>query len=137
MPAVNRPMFQRQHNARGSKGNDLSRDIPNEYRRHVGAWLREHRLANDLRQEDLAVALGVVATAISQIENGRASIPPERYEALADFLGIPHAEFGKTMLRYTNPWAYAMIFGHTKEIRDEIENIPSRHGTVKGPRYDS
>jgi len=133
MAAINRPLYHRTNN-RGSKGNDLTRDIPSEYRRRVGAWLKDLRLDAELRQQDIGDALGICFTAISSIENGRGAVPPDRYEAIADLLGVPKEEFGKKMLRYTNPWAYGMIFGFTKELRDELGHVLNRNGTHTGVR---
>lgn len=134
MPSINRPLYHRQpgNSNRGSSGNDLSRDIPQEYRRRVGIWLRDMRTDGGMRQQDLGDALGVGFTTISSIENGRSAIPPDRYETLAEILGVPNAEFGKLMLRYSNPWAYGMIYGFTKALREELGQFPNRNGTNAG-----
>jgi len=132
MPNLSRPLHGR--NARGSTGSDLGRDIPHDYRRKVGAWIRERRLASQLTQQDLANQLGVGFTAISAIEVGRGSVPPERYEAMADALGIDHEEFAKVMLRYSNPWAYGMLFGKDRKLKDELKEMPERVGHGGPPR---
>lgn len=133
MPTINRP-FHKRVTARGSKPSDLTRDVAHDYRRTVGAWIQHHRSDKDLTQKELGDLIGVGPTAISAIELGRGSIPPERYEVLATVLGIPLETFGMTMLRYTNPWCYAMIFGKDdKKLRDDLETIPTRGGSPLPP----
>ena len=119
---------------RGSKGDDLSRDIPHDYRRYVGQWLRDLRVQSNLRQQDVADVLGLGFTAVSAMETGRTSVPPEQYEAMANVLGVDHVEFGKTMLRYSNPWAYKMIFGADRKLTDELSELPGRKIQAPGPR---
>ena len=117
---------------RGSSGSDLSRDIGYDYRRTVGRHVRDWRLAKGLTQEQLAQQMGMGFTAVSAIETGRGAVPPERYEDFAAILGVPRREFGKFMLRYTNPWAYAMIFeeeAHADpQLRRDLQAIPERLG---------
>lgn len=141
MPTVNRPFAQRARRRGASPNNlDLSRDIPHDYRRVVGAWLRDLRLKAGMTQAQLADILGVGFTAISAIEVGRGSVPPERYDALASALGVDRAEFGKTMLRYSNPWAFEMIYGDAMSrserarLKEELAQMPTRVGNGSGPR---
>lgn len=121
MPAFSRPLF-----GRGST-------IAYDYRRRLGQFLAERRLAREMTQEELANLLGVVPTSISAIELGRSTVAPERCEAYAEALGLDKADFGKLMFRYSNPWLYAMIFGveGDPELQKDLANIPER---VKPPK---
>lgn len=113
---------------RGSSGTDLTRDIPHDYRRQSGAYLRDLRTKRGLTQQQLGEQIGVGFTAVSAIENGRVSVPPDKYELLVSALGVPRQEFGKIMLRFSNPWAYALIFGAREQaLKDELAAMPSRY----------
>ena len=131
MTAISNPLAGR---SRGDSA-DIPRDLAYEYRRRVGAWLREARLRADMTQQQLADRLGMGFTAVSAVETGRNAIPPERYEALADALGIDHAEFGKFLLRYTNPWCYALIYGtRERSLREDLGLIPERLTARTAPK---
>jgi transcriptional regulator with XRE-family HTH domain len=78
-----------------------------------------------LTQADLAKALGIeYYSAISAIEVGRNSVPPERYADFARCLRVEPKEFIKKILELTNPWAYAMLF--LEDPYTEIEKIKAR-----------
>jgi transcriptional regulator with XRE-family HTH domain len=110
--------------SRGSIGWDLKGDTAHDYRRRVGAWLREKRLQRGLRQIDVAERIGIKSGDVSGYENGRGTPPPECYRALASLLRVRKVTFGKTMLRYTNPWAYRMLFGDDDgSIQADIERL--------------
>ena len=105
----------------------LPRDLGYEYRRRLGAWVRQARLAVGLTQQQLADRLGVGFTAISAVENGRNNIPPERYELLAEALGVDKQDFGRLVLRWTNPWLYALLFGDGEHsLKEDLGAIPER-----------
>lgn len=70
-------------------------DYAGEYRRRHAAYLRGLREALELRQEDVADALEVHHTMVSQWETGRSFIPPDRYAELADVLKVDRAETTK------------------------------------------
>jgi transcriptional regulator with XRE-family HTH domain len=137
MPTPTRPMYKRsQSGGRGNPPTALGRDIAHDYRRIVGAWLCDLRLNAGLTQAELGEILGVGYTAISAVEVGRGSIPPEKYETLADTLVVDREEFGKFVLRYSNPWMYRLLFGDTdKTLRADIEALPPRGRTVR-PRAE-
>lgn len=83
-----------------------------ESRREAGRWLRTAREERGLSQRALAAALGIeYYTFVAQIEAGRGRIPPERYEAWANALGIEPKEFVKQVLRYYEPATYRILFG--------------------------
>ena len=62
-------------------------------RKEAGRWLRELREKRGLSQRELAHKVGAeIYTLISQLEQGRGRIPPDRYLVWADALGIEPAE---------------------------------------------
>lgn len=88
-------------------------DTRDELRKEAGAWLRELREGRGLSQRRLADHLGYeYYTAISQLETGRGRIPPDRYEAWAEALGVPPVEFVRTLLGYYDPETYRILFAH-------------------------
>jgi len=101
------------------------RDIGYDHRRAAGVYIAELRIRRGFSQRELAKVLGVVNTAISAIELGRNSVPPERYEELADALGVPHRTFAKVMLKHTNPWLFAMLYPD-EMAPEELNTIPER-----------
>jgi transcriptional regulator with XRE-family HTH domain len=84
-----------------------------ELRKEAGAWLRELREVRGLSQRRLAAQLGSdYYTFVSQLETGRGRIPPDRYEAWAEALGVPPFDFVKKLLRYYDPETYRILFGN-------------------------
>ena len=80
-------------------------------RREGGLWLKRRREELGLSQRDVADCLGLkFYSFISQVENGRAPIPPELLRDWAAALRIPTAEFARTMLRYFSPILYGALF---------------------------
>ena len=89
------------------------RDDPKvqELRREAGAWLRALREEKGLSQRQLAEQVGAgFYTFISQLETGRGRIPPDRYEAWANTLGVPAAQFVRTLLKFYDPVTYRILF---------------------------
>lgn len=106
---------------------DLENDLSYQYRRRIGLELRDARVSAGLTQVELGKLLGIQGTAISGMEVGRASLPPERYEEIAEICGIPKAPWGKFLLRYSNPWLYALIYGHrAQDLKRDLNMIPER-----------
>lgn len=65
-----------------------------------------------MTQRQLASAVGIeYYTFISQIEQGRGRIPPDRYEIWSKALKTDSREFAITMLKYNEPHIYELIFG--------------------------
>jgi transcriptional regulator with XRE-family HTH domain len=88
-----------------------------EMRRRSGVYLREARIRAGLTQIEIARLVGFpYYTMVSQLEQGRGFVPPERYAAYADALGIDRQEFVKEQLRVQNPWAHAILFGTKREL---------------------
>jgi transcriptional regulator with XRE-family HTH domain len=84
-----------------------------ELRRVGGRWLKERRESAGLSQRQLADILGVeYYTFISQIETGHGRIPPDRYEAWANAIGLSLADFVREILRYYDPVTFSILFGN-------------------------
>lgn len=82
-----------------------------ELRRAAGEWLRKLREQRGLSQRDLARLIGAeYYTFISQLEMGRGRVPPDRYKAWADALGLTPRTFVKTLFRYYDPVTYGILF---------------------------
>jgi transcriptional regulator with XRE-family HTH domain len=100
-------------------------DLGMENRRIVGDYIADLRRRRGLTQLDVAKALGMRDAAVSAIELGRNSLPPERMAALADVLGVNRREFAKQVTRHYNPWLFSMLF--PKELPEEaLEGLPER-----------
>lgn len=83
-----------------------------ELRRLGGRWLKEKRESAGLSQRQLAEILGVeYYTFISQIETGHGRIPPDRYQAWADAIGLDLPDFVREILRYYDPVTFSILFG--------------------------
>lgn len=88
-------------------GHDVQR-----LRQEAGLWLKGLREARGLTQRQLAAAVGVdYYTFISQVEAGRGRIPPDRYEAWANAMGIAPADFVRQLMRFYDPETYRLLFG--------------------------
>lgn len=87
-------------------------------RKEAGRWLRELREKRGLSQRELAKKVGAeYYTLISQLENGRGRIPPERYPIWADALGVELRAFVRGLMAYYDPVTYAILFGSPRERR--------------------
>lgn len=94
-------------------GNPQKRTAPEvqELRREGGKWLKELREKSGLSQRQLANAVGAdYYTFISQLETGRGRIPPDRYEAWANALGVRPDRFVRDVLRYYDPITFGLLF---------------------------
>jgi transcriptional regulator with XRE-family HTH domain len=89
-----------------------SAKLTQQLRSQAGAWLRELREKRGLSQRDLAEKVGAeYYTFISQLENGRGRIPPDRYLIWAEALAVDPREFVRTLMSYYDPVTYEIIFG--------------------------
>src|SRR5262245_7876487 len=80
-------------------------------RSQAGSWLRELREKRGLSQRDLAERVGAeYYTFVSQLENGRGRIPPDRYLVWAEALGVQPREFVRKLMSYYDPVTYDLIF---------------------------
>src|SRR4051812_6176905 len=82
-----------------------------QYRAKIGMRIRSMRLDANMTQRELGDLLGVGETSISALESGRSSVSPERYEDLRRIFSLKPAEWGRFLLRYTDPWLFVMLFG--------------------------
>jgi transcriptional regulator with XRE-family HTH domain len=70
-------------------------------RKEAGRWLRELREKRGLSQRELADKVGAdIYTLISQLEQGRGRIPPDRYLVWAEALEIELGEFVRLLTYY-------------------------------------
>jgi transcriptional regulator with XRE-family HTH domain len=77
-----------------------------------GLWMREKREATGLSQRQFADKVGITYyTFISQLENGRGRLPPDRYEVWAEALGMDLRDFVKELMRFYDPVTYEILFG--------------------------
>lgn len=82
-----------------------------ELRREGGRWLKTQRERRGLSQRELATLVGSEHYSfISQLENGRGRIPPERYEAWSAAFGMANGRFVREILRFYDPIAHRMLF---------------------------
>lgn len=88
-------------------------------RQQAGIWLRDRRTEAGLSQRALANHVGFeYYTFISQLESGRGKVPSDRYAAYAEAVKVPAREFAMTMLRYSDPDTYNLIFTGEEEVAD-------------------
>ncbi|WP_274626596.1 helix-turn-helix domain-containing protein [Arvimicrobium flavum] len=93
--------------------------VEHQLRREGGAWLKNLRENVGLTQRAFSVTVGTdYYTFISQIENGRGRVPPERYKVWAEVLKVDPKEFMQGLMRYYDPYGYEMLFGEFPQPRD-------------------
>lgn len=102
-------------------------EVARRWRQSQGDYIRELRGDKGMTQSDLVAALGTSAhQLVSHIETGRVNVPIERVEDFADILGVERVEFAKNLLRFQNPWFYAMIFGADRALQAELKAAATR-----------
>ncbi len=83
-----------------------------QLRQDAGRWLKELRESKNMTQRDLAMRVGAeYYTFISQLENGRGRIPPDRYADWAKALDVPVRPFVKKLMGFYDPVTYDLLFG--------------------------
>lgn len=91
--------------------------VMQEKRRDGGLWLKQLRLAAGLSQRQLAQKVGAdYYTFISQLENGRGRVPPDRYEAWAEALDLPADTFVFNLMRFYDPITFGILFGEKENL---------------------
>jgi len=86
--------------------------LTQKLRVQAGSWLRELREKRGLSQREMAQKVGAeYYTFISQLENGRGRIPPDRYLVWAAALGVEPRDFVRELMSYYDPLTYDIIFG--------------------------
>jgi transcriptional regulator with XRE-family HTH domain len=89
-----------------------SSKLTQRLRSKAGTWLRELREKRGLSQRELAQKVGAeYYTFISQLEHGRGRIPPDRYLAWADALGVNPRKFVRGLMAFYDPMTYSIVFG--------------------------
>jgi transcriptional regulator with XRE-family HTH domain len=89
--------------------------LTQQLRMEAGRWLRSLREQRSLSQRDLAAKVGTeYYTFVSQLENGRGRIPPDRYLAWAEALGVDPKEFVRGLMYFYDPVTYEILFGAKK-----------------------
>ena len=83
-------------------------------RKEAGEWLRMLRERQNLSQRQLASKVGIdYYTFVSQLETGHGRIPPDRYQAWADALGVDAQLFVRQLMRYYDPVTHDLLFSDT------------------------
>jgi transcriptional regulator with XRE-family HTH domain len=109
-----------------------STKLTQKLRNEAGGWLRELREKRGLSQRGLAERVGAeYYTFISQLENGRGRIPPDRYLVWAEALGVEARAFVRTLMSYYDPVTYKIIFGEAPEPRTRV-----RRSSLPSPNVD-
>jgi len=105
------------------------RNQPARNKEIVGFWLKEKRLEMGLTQQEMLDRIGSDAwwSTWSAIERGERNLPPQLWSTVAKALSMDQQEFARILLRYTNPWAYGMIFGFNPALNEEIGAIPEHY----------
>jgi transcriptional regulator with XRE-family HTH domain len=82
-----------------------------DLRKEAGRWLKDRREARGLSQRRLAELVDVeYYTFISQLETGRGRIPPDKYRAWAQALGMDARELVLALLPFYDPTTYSILF---------------------------
>ena len=96
-------------------------------RRAGGRWLKALRTARGLSQRQMAREVGAeYYTFISQLENGRGRIPPDRYRAWARSLGVSPSTFVYNLMRFYDPVTFEILF----DADGRFGGDPARFRTV-------
>ena len=126
-----RPMSRGQSTS-SSLGEMPPRDMAYEYRRMAGAWLKAAREAQELTQSELAEKLNLGFTAVSAWEVGRGSLAPENYLAVIEALHLDKKDFARRMLRWTNPWLFALYENDTA-LQTELSHLDPEYKDTSVP----
>lgn len=82
-----------------------------EKRRDGGRWLKELREKAGLSQRGLAQLIDTeYYTFVSQLENGRGRIPPDKYILWSKALNVEPKTFVMSLMRYYDPVTYEILF---------------------------
>lgn len=103
------------------------KNLSGHYRLIIGAEMRRLRLETGMTQEAVGDELGIYKTGISAMEKGTGMIGFDKMLKLAEIYGAPRKKFGVFLLRYTNPWLFALIYGDDDpELRDDLGLPPTQ-----------
>ena len=88
----------------------LTQEEVKRLRKEAGAYLKDLRKAADLTQNALATNVGFdYYTMVSQIENGKVRLPPERLLAYAHAVGVSPKDLAWNTLKYYDPMTYEAL----------------------------
>lgn len=91
-------------------------DETRQLRQAGGVWLKDLREKAGLSQRELAAKVGAeYYTFISQVENGRGRVPPNRYAAWADAVNVPAKLFVQSLMHYYDPVTHKILFSEAPE----------------------
>jgi transcriptional regulator with XRE-family HTH domain len=101
--------------------------------REAGRWLRELRAKRGLTQRELARLVGAeYYTIISQLEAGRGRVPPDRYLAWAEAVGVEPRQFAHKLM-----WYYGLTpAGRADDVREAALPRRSSPGAGCAPETD-
>jgi len=115
----------------------LKTETAQKMRRLCGAYIRGLRIDAGLTQAQVAKALNYqYYTMISQVETGKARIPPEDYAKWASILGVDLRELAKTILFYMDPFTHHALFGGDHPLV-AVERDALRHKRNDGATDDA
>lgn len=108
-----------------------------ELRRAGGRWLKALRTARGLSQRQMAREVGAeYYTFISQLENGRGRIPPDRYRAWARSLGVAPSTFVFNLMRFYDPVTFELLFDEDGRFGEDPARFrridPEQDGASEG-----
>lgn len=88
-------------------------------RKEGGRWLKARREAAGLSQRQLHALVAPTSprTIVSSIENGRLSIPTERYEDWATALGLHPKVLTQVLIQFYDPILYSILFTDDGKLR--------------------
>ena len=76
-----------------------------------GLWLKGLREDAQLSQRELADKVGIsYYTFVSQLENGRGRLPPDRYEIWSEALNIDSKNFIRKLMQFYDPVTHRLLF---------------------------
>ncbi len=105
------------------------------WRMEQGELMASLRVRAGLSQDDVARAVGLKDhRSVSAIETGRRNVPPERQNAYAEAFGMDPADLVKQLMRYQNPWAYAVMFGTDAKLKQELESAQAHAESLRVPK---
>ncbi len=116
-------------------GRDQRLDDPTtqQLRREGGLWLKELReKAGHTQRSFAAIVAADYYTFISQIENGRGRVPPEKYTLWARTLGLEPREFLRGLMRYYDPISYDILFGDSQSGAAGADATRAELAVVRG-----
>ena len=103
----------------------LSSEDVQALRREAGQELKALRQAQGLSQSEIARMVEIQQfTFVSQLETGRARVPPDKYVVWAKALDVDPRDFVQMLMRYYDPVTYDILFGSPEP--SEAEPIPAK-----------